>query len=390
MSSTRAAVSPPVQVTVLVLALVVVVATGLQIFDIGTRKVLLFGVGLLMGFALYHASFGFTGSYRRAIRNGDITGVSAQLVMLAVAMLLFAPVLANGSAFGRDVGGALAPVSVSMAFGAFIFGIGMQLAGGCASGTLFSAGGGNVRMILVLLFFIAGSFWGSLDLYWWSQLPSIGSVSLAQKFGWPGALALQLSILAAVYLGLRLIGARNHGHLWGGWKPSWQNIFRGPWPLMLSGIVLALLNLATLLIAGHPWSITWAFSLWPAKAAMAIGWDPTTNPFWNGGFQQWSLSRPVLADTTSVMDIAIMLGALVAASLAGKAGALRRLPLASLVPIIIGGLLMGYGARLAYGCNIGAFFSGVASTSLHGWVWILLAVPGNIVGVRLRPVLGLD
>ena len=57
---------------------------------------------------------------------------------------------------------------------------------------------------------------------------------------------------------------------------------------------------------------------------------------------------------------------------------------------VLGGLMLGYGARLAYGCNIGAFFSGVASTSLHGWVWILFAVIGNVVGVRLRPWFGLS
>ena len=57
-----------------------------------------------------------------------------------------------------------------------------------------------------------------------------------------------------------------------------------------------------------------------------------------------------------------------------------------IVALLAGGLLLGYGARLAYGCNIGAFFSGVASTSLHGWVWIVAAVLGNIIGVRLRPL----
>ena len=44
---------------------------------------------------------------------------------------------------------------------------------------------------------------------------------------------------------------------------------------------------------------------------------------------------------------------------------------------------MGYGARIAYGCNIGAFFSGVASTSLHGWLWIAAALPGCWIGLRL-------
>jgi hypothetical protein len=63
-----------------------------------------------------------------------------------------------------------------------------------------------------------------------------------------------------------------------------------------------------------------------------------------------------------------------------------RIPLGSLVAAVIGGLTMGYGARLAYGCNIGAFFSGVASGSLHGWVWIVCAVAGNLIGIRLRPL----
>ena len=50
---------------------------------------------------------------------------------------------------------------------------------------------------------------------------------------------------------------------------------------------------------------------------------------------------------------------------------------------------MGYGARIAFGCNIGAFFSGVASTSLHGWVWIVSALAGTVVGIRLRGVFGM-
>ncbi|MEE8486896.1 MAG: YeeE/YedE thiosulfate transporter family protein, partial [Gemmatimonadota bacterium] len=47
-------------------------------------------------------------------------------------------------------------------------------------------------------------------------------------------------------------------------------------------------------------------------------------------------------------------------------------------------------SRIAFGCNIGAFFSGVASTSLHGWVWIAAAIPGTVLGVFMRPMFGLD
>ena len=64
-------------------------------------------------------------------------------------------------------------------------------------------------------------------------------------------------------------------------------------------------------------------------------------------------------------------------------------PLRSLLAAVLGGLLLGYGAAIASGCNIGAFFSGVASGSLHGWLWIAAALLGNALGVRLRPLFGL-
>ena len=57
--------------------------------------------------------------------------------------------------------------------------------------------------------------------------------------------------------------------------------------------------------------------------------------------------------------------------------------------LLIGGFFLGYGARLASGCNIGAFFGGVASGSLHGWVWFIAAFAGTTMGTQLRPLFGL-
>ncbi len=85
------------------------------------------------------------------------------------------------------------------------------------------------------------------------------------------------------------------------------------------------------------------------------------------------------------MDIGIVLGALLAAGLAGRFAPNLKIPARSLMAAVIGGLLLGYGSRLAYGCNIGAYFSGIASGSLHGWLWLVAAFIGNGVGVRLRP-----
>lgn len=356
-------------------------------------KAPLFLIGLAMGLALYHAAFGFTGAYRRAIVDKDMTGIIAQAVMLGLAMILFAPALAAGQAFGRPVGGAVAPVGVSMAFGAFLFGIGMQLGGGCASGTLFTAGGGSVRMVLVLVFFCLGCFWATFHLGWWWTLPELGAVSLAKEMGWPAALALQGVLLGGIVLALYRFGARALRPLWfaGGFRGgfSWRLLMQGPWPLLIAAVALALLNWATLVSAGHPWSITWGFTLWAAKAASFLGWEPATQAFWVDGFPERALRRPLLADTTTVMNAGILIGAFAAAALAGRIRPDFRIPARSLLAAVLGGLIMGYGARLAYGCNIGAFFSGVASTSLHGWVWIAAAGAGNVIGVKLRPAFGL-
>ena len=352
------------------------------------RLAILLVLGALCGITLYHAAFGFTAAYRRLLFNRDGTGVRAQLVMLGTATCMFAPVLAAGSFLGSPVGGAIAPVGWQVATGAFIFGMGMQLGNGCGSGTLYSLGGGSTRMVATLVAFCAGGFAASLHMAAWQELPTAGEIVLGELLGWPGAVAIQLGALIALYVLIRA------------WERSGDSsspatapiVFRqlsGPWPLMAGAVILALLNFATLSVAGHPWSITWGMTLWAAKAALALGWDPSNTPFWSGEFQHQALHATVLDDVTSVMDIGIVLGAFVAATLAGRFTPSLRLSKRSLAAALIGGLLMGYGARLAYGCNVGAFFSGISSTSLHGWLWIAAALPGNWIGARLRPRFGL-
>ena len=96
-----------------------------------------------------------------------------------------------------------------------------------------------------------------------------------------------------------------------------------------------------------------------------------------------------LAEKTSVMDLGIILGALLASALAGAFVVHRRIPARLALGAVVGGVLMGYGARIAYGCNIGAYFDGIASFSLHGWLWGAMALLGTVAGLALRPLFGL-
>lgn len=350
----------------------------------GVRMVTLAMLGVLLGITLYHASFGFASAYRRLLDGRGVRAVQAQILMLAAATLLFAPVLAQGNWFGREVVGAVAPAGLPVAFGAFVFGIGMQLAGGCGSGTLYATGGGQARMLLVLGGFCAGAFRASLDMDFWDKLPAFDSVALGDLLGWPAAVVLQLAMFAGLYwLLARLPGAGSDAQPRSG-ATTLQRLWRGPWPPEAGAIVLATLAFLTLIAAGHTWSITWAFTLWGAKAAMAFGWDPGASAFWSAGFQREALEAGVLSDVTSVMDLGIVAGAFAAAGLAGGFRARFGPSPRALLIAVLGGLAMGYGARIAFGCNIGAFFSGIASTSLHGWLWIAAALPGSWIGARLH------
>lgn len=359
------------------------------------RLGVLFLIGGALGVVLYHAAFGFTSAWRVFLSDRRGAGLRAQMLMLGVASALFFPVLASGSLFGNAVGGAVAPLSVSLLVGSFLFGAGMQLGGGCASGTLYTAGSANTRMWITLAAFIAGSVIGTAHVPWWFSQPSLPAVSLVQSLGLGPAFAVQASVLGALVALTVILERRRHGCLVAPERKSGPLAVRllgGPWPLVWGAVGLAVLNFATLGVAGHPWGITYGFTLWGAKIASALGVDLSTWEFWTWGYHRNALAGSVFANTTSVMNFGILLGALLAVGLAGRFAptAPWRLPLGSLAAAVIGGLLMGYGARLAFGCNIGAYFSGVASGSVHGWVWFAVAMAGSAIGTALRPLFGME
>lgn len=315
------------------------------------------------------------------------------MLMLAAASVIFAPTLAAGTGFlGVQVEGYVAPLGLSVMLGAFLFGLGMQLGGACASGTLYSIGGGQTAILLTLLGFIGGSVLGAWHWGFWTQdaftwVP----VSLAgTPLGYPGALAIQLAFIGAVVATTILISRRRRPPELAP-RPSasgFVRVIRGTWPLWAGALVLAALNGLTLFFSGKPWGITGAFALWGSKLAATLGVDVQSWTYWSGE-KAAALSKPILADVTSVMDFGIVLGALLAAALGGTFVLHRRIPWKTAAAAIFGGILMGYGARLAYGCNIGAYFGGVASFSLHGWLWAAMALIGTYGGLKLRPFFGL-
>ena len=325
-------------------------------------------IGGFAGYALYHASFGFTAGWRRIISERRGTGLRAQFVLIGVTSLISFPLIGWYGA-----GSFTFPFGLGVAVGAFLFGMGMQLGGGCGSGTLYTVGGGSTRMVITLTFFIIGSMFGRAHADWWGALPSFRPYSLIKELGTIPAMAIMAAFLIAMYMMTIVIERKSHKEL----EPARETgtLLKGPWSPMTGAFALAAVGIASFLVLNRPWGITSAFAVWGSKIVHALGYPIDQHPFWNVSTR--TIERSLFADGTSVMNFGIMAGALAAAGLAGRYSPVLRLTSSQITTAISGGLLMGYGARLAYGCNIGAYLGGLVSGSLHGWVWAIAAFVGS-------------
>lgn len=362
---------------------------------VSLRQASLYFIGIIAGIALYHAHFGFTSAWRHFILNRRGEGIRVQMLLMMLGSFLFLPLLIQGSFFGQTVNGYISSVGISLLFGAFIFGIGMQLGDGCASGTLYHLGGGDLRALNTLIFFIIGSVLGAKDFQWWMDTPNIGPVSFLNNFGiWQGIVIQMILAVIVVAISMYLERKRHGKLLKSNQRPNkgWKVIYQGPWSLVTGAIILALVQFAIFVLSGKPWGITSAFALWGSKIVRALGVPVESWGYWQTPARVNELNGSIFSDVTSVLDIGIILGALLAAALAIRftKPVQWKVPTRSIIGTAIGGMLMGYGARIAFGCNIGAFFSGIVSFSLHGWLWFVAAFIGSIIGVKLRPLFDLQ
>ncbi|MCF7699838.1 YeeE/YedE thiosulfate transporter family protein [Loktanella sp. M215] len=350
------------------LALVVIAMVALFV---GVRYALMLLIGLGFGVALEGFRFGFAGPWRAMILRREPAGILAQLLSIAVVACVAIPMLASHP---QELTGAQAPIGFAMIGGAFVFGAAMQVVLGCGSGTLVNAGSGNPVGLLALPFFALGSFAGAYHLIWWTNL---GALPILTLRGTPG--------LMITLVGLALVAAVL---LWLGKPGSW----RLPRRYVLAALTLAALAIANLVVAGQPWGVVYGLGLWAAKGVTALGADLSGSAFYAAVGSEERLNASVLTDYTSLTNFGMIAGAFGVAAWrsGGLSQPLPSYPARAWIVTIIAGLMLGYSSRLAFGCNVGAFFSGIGTGSLHGWVWFAAAFAGAFLGIRIRAVSGLE
>jgi uncharacterized protein len=355
------------------LTAILAVFFGFLLLSVYVRQAALFLVGIGLGATLAAARFGFTTGWRQLVTQRDPSGAAGQLLLLGLAALLAMPLLGQFP----ELQAALGPPSISLIVGAFVFGIAMQVADGCGSGTLYKAGLGLPLNMGILPLFALGSFLGAAHLPSWLALGQMAPVGFVQAWGVPVALLLTGGLLLGLAALMRL---------WVGAGKTW---FHKRW--VWGAVLLAVFATLNLVLAGQPWGVVYGFGLWAGKLVTAAGlFDPTANAFWSQASNAKHLGESVLLDVTSITNIGILAGALWVGTKKSSSSNTGNQPSSQILTAkqwavgLLAGLAMGYSSRLAFGCNVGAMLSGISTGSLHGWIWLPLAFSGTLIGLKIR------
>lgn len=382
-------VSNPQNLFLVLLSFITIAAGTLSFIQSGWQFLTLFVLGWLIGFSLFQAKYGFASVYRQIIEDGNTVMLRGHMIKLMVAVSLFSLILSGNVAFfGETPEGAIAPITFGLVIGSFLFGFGMEFGSGLAPAAMREAKGGRTASMFTISGFLTGATIGAYQFSFWNTtLPAGPEISLAEdtSLGYFGAWAVFLFFFVLISIGSYYYKKSTR-------PPKLTPIPRGTnwtrniltdWPIWVGAIILAVLNALVLLVQGSPWKFTGAFAIWGSKIADAIGLDPASWGYWGDQEPLPHLYESIFSVNLSVLNLGVLSGALMTMALAGLIR-FGKVPPRVMIISLIGGTIMGYGATISFGANVGAYFSGLASMSLHAIIWTAMAITGVFTAYALE------
>ncbi|ACZ01190.1 YeeE/YedE thiosulfate transporter family protein [Streptobacillus moniliformis] len=158
--------------------------------------------GVSFGIILQRSRFCFTAAFRDPVLTGGTSITRSVLWAISLATVGFTAYKYVNQENAKILMTNVNAVSILTVVGAILFGIGMVIAGGCASGTLMRCGEGFQMQWLSLVFFIFGSIVGSWAMNYLEPATAAMSIKLflPDLFGWVGALVVQFIIILSIYV----------------------------------------------------------------------------------------------------------------------------------------------------------------------------------------------
>lgn len=361
--------------------------------------------GLAFGVILQRSRLCFNSAFRDLflIRNGKT--MRAILLGVGVATLGFAVIeqkLVPNPTFGALPPQAhLMPIGLQLIVGGLLFGLGMVIAGGCVSGTMYRMGEGYVGSWVAMAGILVGLFGATQTWNWWWTNTSAGApiIWLPSSFGYAGAIALTLLLLAVAYLltlwwefrsgptpdfGLNSPPSLPAMSMRDTVARGYEKVVKRGWPILAGALALGVLNILAYQFE-HPLGVTGELSQWANRGAGLLGVNAPEligTDLLAGCLLVFENTAGLLGEGL-MLDGGLIIGALLAAVLADEFKVRFPRRRVRYFQSLGGGVVMGYGAGLAAGCTIGAFFSAVPSLGLNGFVFGLALLLGAGAGVQV-------
>ncbi len=339
-------------------------------------------VGIIFGFVLQRGRFCMNSAFR------DILVLKEYTLLKAVALALLGQMIAFHILDLLDII-TLNPKPLAWGgniLGGFLFGIGMALAAGCASGTTYRVGEGMMGSLMALLGLSLGAYTTGVGILLKFKdslradttinaddgtaltLGNILGTDLADILTW-------LTVIVIAVIGIGLIVWK----LYLPWKEGggkldftnlFEKIFKQGWKWWVTGTAIAAIGVLAFISSAeagrnYPLGIT-------------AGWL---------GFLKYFVSGTDPAEAALGWIVFLVLGAVIGAFIAAMIAKEFKLRAPKdgkiLLGQFVGGVMMGIGAVLAAGCNIGNLLSGVPQLSVGSIVTSIFIVLGTWIASYL-------
>jgi len=388
---------------------------------------LLIGCGL--GYTLTRAYMGFAGSVNRAYKTG-----STKLMRTLMFMFFITCLISIAFFFKQDpttYGLWINPINLGLIVGAIMFGFGMSFSSCCASGVLTDLITGLPRALTTLIFFGMGVFLGfpvQNTAQWvkksWITSPVgekfTGGVFLPDLFKWDGVEGyLGAILLTALFCGIvvffayRYENSRLKGKTFKGHdmekvqdqiavtlddndynilsEKAYDRLFVKPWTMKQGAIVIAILFTILMGVTKAGWGASTPYGIWFGKILMIFGVSADSLASF-AKMKPDAYLQPFFQNAVSVQNFGIMVGTCIYLLTAGifekTFMSEMHITFKEVMLYALGGICMGFGTRLANGCNVGALYTPIANFSLSGWIFLAFMVVGGIAGNKFAKKLG--
>lgn len=359
--------------------------------------------GLGFGVILQRSRLCFASAFRDLFLLRDGRTMRAILVALGLATIGFALIMTKAvpdpSAGALPDQAHVIPIGWYLVVGGVTFGLGMVIAGGCVSGTLYRIGEGYVASLVSLLGILVGLEAAAHTWNWWyhTEIATAPVLWLPNIFGYVGAIIVTIALLAVAYL-LTLWREAGRGPqipmrkkpevepatVQGQVVRTYKRWFVTGWPITTGALALAILNIFAYTF-DHPLGVTGELGSWAERGAgvFGLGAGSLDGASTLAGCNLVAGSGSSWLTGNFALDAGLVFGAFVAAVLASEFKLRFPRQKVRYAQSLVGGSFMGYGAGIAAGCTIGAFFSAVPSLGLNGWVFGLSLLAGAAGGVQV-------